>query len=66
MIEYEDGFTILFRLRGSVFPFAFLLTVPSLILTAAWCLLMNDIAETSDFVAVMVQEDSIKVRFGAP
>lgn len=57
MIEYEDGFTILFRLRGSVFPFAFLLTVPSLILTAAWCLLMNDIAETSDFVAVMVQED---------
>lgn len=57
MIEYEDGFWILFRLRGSVFPFAFLLTLPSLILTAAWCLLMNDIAETSDFVAVIVQED---------
>lgn len=57
MIEYEDGFRILFRLRGSVFPLAFLLTLPSLILTAAWCVMMNDIAETSTFVAVIVQDD---------
>eukprot|EP00434_Breviolum_minutum_P014015 symbB.v1.2.012359.t2/scaffold854.1/size229663/13 len=57
MIEYEDGFLILFRLRGSVFPMAFLLTVPSMLLTAAGCLLINDIAETSDFISVIVQDD---------
>lgn len=57
MIEYEDGLQILCRLRGSVFPLAFLLTLPSVILTGAWCLLINDVTETSEVLETIVQDD---------